>query len=254
MPTCKLCGHEVPAGAKMCQLCGQEVSDEPDLKDPSTGPLYEVHTRQWFHTGWETFKRYPLGFIWFGVFCLLVGAGLRYLAREIPFGRFFLDALLAPLYVGIFWVCARLQQRRSFQFSDFFYAWQFYQPLLVFGLFCTVISRIGYLLPESLMLRLLCYLAFLAFMMFNIFTPMLIIDRGLGWQEAMGLSYRTVQRRWGAIVGFLLWGFVIAATGFLALLIGSIITVPIWFGAVTAAYTEIFGLQAQVFRTPEARW
>lgn len=246
MTTCKLCGHEVPEGAKICLLCGQEVSAKPDWKDPSTGPLYELHTRQCFRTAWQTFKRYALGFFWFGVICLLVAVGLRYLDRviAIPYGRVFLDALLAPLYGGIFWVCARLQQRQSYQFSDFFFALQFYQPLLAFGLLCSIVNRIGYFLPESLILRLLCNLVFLIFIMFNLFTPLLIIDRRLGWQEAMALSYHTVARRPGAYLGFLLWGFLIAP-GFLAMLIGSLVTVPIFFGAITAAYADLFGLQTK---------
>ncbi len=247
MTTCKLCGHEVPSGGKMCLLCGQEIGAESELKDPTTGPLFEVNTCTWFRQGWQSFKRYPLGFFWFGVLCLLGAAALRYLGQEIPYGRFFSDALLGPLYAGIFLVCAKLQQRQPFQFSDFFLALNFYQPLIIFGLLGSFLSKVGYLLPESLILRLLCSLTFLGFMMFNLFTPMLIMDRRLGWWAAMELSYHTVQRRPLPFLGFLLWGFLIAASGFLTLLIGSIVTVPVFFGAITAAYADLFGLQSQKY-------
>lgn len=251
MDFCPNCGSVFMAGAKICSLCGQRIDAtadaEPERKDPSTGRLYEVCTRKWFRQGWETFKRYPLGFFEFGVLCLLLAAGLRYLGKEIPYGKFFLDALLAPLYAGIFIVCTKVQQRQFIRLSDFFSALNFYQPLIIFGFLGLLLSKIGYLLPESLILRLLCSLAFLIFMMFNLFTPMLIIDRRLDWIEAMELSYRTVQRRPLPFLGFLLWGFLIAASGFLALVIGSIVTVPVFFGAITAAYADLFGLQSQEY-------
>jgi hypothetical protein len=251
MALCPYCGSQVPAGAQLCPFCGlgldPAASAESGRKDPSTGPLYEVHTRLWFRQGWEIFKRYALGFFWFGVVCLLASAGLHYLGRELSALGFLLNALLAPLYAGILVVCIKLRQRQDFQFSDFFLGLHFYQPLIAFGFVTVLVGRIGYLLPESLILRGLCYLVFLAFIMYNIFTPWLIIDRRLGWQEAMFLSWQTVQRRPLPILGFFLWGLLIAATGLLALIIGSLVTIPVFLGAITAAYDELFGLQSKEY-------
>ena len=249
MVTCKLCGHEVAPGAKNCLLCGQMIDEAagPELKDPSTGPLYEVHTRLWFRQGWETFKRYSLGFFWFGVLCLVVSAALGYLSQRLLSERFWVTALIAPLYAGILVVCVKLRQRQSVQFSDFFLGLQFYKPLITFAFLTVMVSKIGYLLPESLILRGLCSLVFLGFILFNLFTPWLIIDRRLGWQEAMALSCRTVQRRPLPIFGFMLWGLLFAACGLLALIIGSLVTIPVFMGAITAAYDDLFGLQSQEY-------
>jgi hypothetical protein len=248
MTLCPYCGSQVPAGAQICPLCGLGLdvaaSAESGRKDPSTGPLYEVHTRLWFRQGWKTFTRYPLGFFCFGVLCLLVSAGLSYLGQELPLVGFLLSALLAPLYAGILVVCVKLRQRQFFQFSDFFLGLQFYQPLIAFAFLTVLVSKIGYLLPESLILRGLCSLVFLGFILLNLFTPWLILDRRLGWQEAMALSCRTVQRRPLPILGFMLWGLLFAACGLLALIIGSLVTIPVFMGAITAAYDDLFGLQS----------
>jgi len=46
MATCAACGNEVAEGASFCDHCGQTVDPEGfttyAMKDPSTGPLFEV--------------------------------------------------------------------------------------------------------------------------------------------------------------------------------------------------------------------
>lgn len=253
MALCPYCGSQVPAGAQICPFCGLGLdvsSASPESgKDPSTGPLYAVHTRLWFRQGWETFKRYPLGFFWFGALCLLVSAGLGYLSQRLLSERFFVTALMAPLYTGILVVCVKLRQRQFVQFPDFFLGLHFYKPLIAFAFLTVLVGKIGYLLPEDFLLRLLCNLVFLAFVLLNLFTPWLIIDRRLGWQEAMALSWRTVQRRPLPLIGFMLWGLLVAACGLLALIIGSLVTIPVFLGALTAAYDDLFGLQSQEYKS-----
>ncbi len=251
MPTCPTCGHELPAEAEFCGRCGQRLGDPGSapgaVKDPIAGPLYDIRTRQWFKQAWRIFKLYPWGFLGFGLILLLAGAGLQRLTREVPVQGVLLSSLLGPLHAGLYLVTIRLLQGQPCRFEDFFAGFRFLAPLLIFGLITGFAARLGYFLPEDFLLRLLCRLGFLVFMLYFVFTPLLIVDRRLGWREAMELSYRTVQRRPGRVAVFLLWGFLIAASGLLALLVGSLVTVPLFFSAITIAYAEIFGLQSQEY-------
>ena len=76
MATCASCGNEGTEGVTFCKHCGQEMT--PDgltnyaVKDPSTGPLFEVRIGDYIETGWRTFLQYPAGFVGFILILALV--------------------------------------------------------------------------------------------------------------------------------------------------------------------------------------
>lgn len=250
MVTCPFCRSAVPAGANVCQHCGQALPEADvvhEVKDPSTGPLYEVHSREYFRKAWAIFKLYPAGFLGFSLIFLLIATALGRLTHEAPFIGFLLGTILVPLHTGLYIVSAKLLQGQSGRFEDFFAGFRYFKPLIIFGLFAGIVARLGYFLPEDFLLRVLCHLAFLGFMVLFFFTPLLIVDRRLDWWDAMELSRQTVQRRWLAILWFLLLGCLVTASGFLALIVGSLVTMPLFFSAITAAYADLFGLQSKEY-------
>lgn len=275
MATCASCGHEVAEGVNFCEHCGPEMDPEGfttyEVKDPSTGPFFEVRIGDYLETGWQTFLQYPAGFVGFILILAIVNVVLLLIYSQIgiPLLWYLLAALLEPLFVGIYVVSAKLLQRQARSFTDFFAGFHYFQPLLIFGLIGSLISMGDALFGHYRFLPVLVKLVSLAFTLAFLFTPMLIIDRRLRLWEAMGLSRRTVQRRWLPFLGLMI------LIGLLSSIIGSVIalmvtlvsgvfkfelagfrtvlvifvklTGPIYFIAFTAAYADLFGLQSKEY-------
>jgi hypothetical protein len=275
MATCASCGNEGAEGVTFCKHCGQEMT--PDgfttyaVKDPSTGPLFAVRIGRYIETGWNTFLKYPAGFVGFILILALVTTLLLpiYSKTWIPLLWYLLSALLEPLLAGIFVVSAKLLQRQTCAFIDFFGGLHYFQPLLIFGLINSLFSMSGELFGHYRLVSVLFNLASLAFMLAFLFTPMLVIDRRMRLWEAMGLSRRTVQRRWLSFLGLtcLLWLFLVVIglsmslmvvlvsgvfkfklAGFTTLSVISVrLTTPFYYIVFTAAYADLFGFQSKEY-------
>jgi hypothetical protein len=275
MAICPSCGNEGAEGVTFCKHCGQEMT--PDgfttytVKDPSTGPLFAVHIGGYIETGWNTFLQYPAGFVGFILVLALINIFLLLISSRtgIPLLWYLLAVLLEPLLAGIYVVSAKLLQRQTCAFTDFFAGWHYFQPLLIFGLINSLISMGDKLFGHYRFVSVLFDLASLAFTLAFLFTPMLVIDRRLGLWEAMGLSRRTVQRRWWSFLGliFLLGLFLVIIglsigltvamvfgafkfklAGFTPLLVIFVrLTTPFFYIALTAAYADLFGFQSKEY-------
>ncbi len=251
MAICTTCGRDLPAGANFCEYCGQKVADEGlalyAVKDPIAGPLYEVRLSHYFRKGWETFLQYPVGFIGFSLILILVMGVVIFLQQTVPVVGFLLTAVIVPLHAGLYIVSAKLLQRRPCRFADFFSGFHYYQSLMIFGLIYGVIAIIIQILQHYPLMHFLWQLAALFFTLLYFFTPLLVIDRRLGWLPAMELCRLAVQRRPLNFLGFLILGGVILVAGAVALGVGLLVTLPLVSGAITAAYADLFGLQSQEY-------
>ena len=275
MATCASCGNEVAEGVNFCEPCGQEKDREGftiyEVKDPSTGPPFEVRIGHYIKTGWHTFLQYPAGFVGFILILAIVNIVLLLIDYQIgiPLLWYFLAALLEPLFAGIYVVSAKLLQRQARSFTDFFAGFHYFQPLLIFGLIGSLISMGDALFGHYRFLPVLFNLASLAFTLAFLFTPMLVIDRRLPLWEAMGLSRRTVQRRWLPFLGLMILIGLLSVV--ISLIISLMVTLvsglfkfelagfrtilficgrlmgPIYFIAFTAAYADLFGLQSKEY-------
>ena len=108
-------------------------------------------------------------------------------------------------------------------------------PLVLLGLTTGFLSWIGYclcLLPGI-------YLAVAWF-----FATPLVIDRQLGFWQAMESSRRAVSKHWFVVFGLLLVAGLIAIGGVLACCIGVLVTIPIGSVAMMYAYEDIFSASA----------
>jgi hypothetical protein len=249
MPSCTACGAEVGPEANFCEHCGKEIKPgEPQgngVKDPSTGPLFEVNIGQYFRTGWDTFLQYPLGFAGFSLIIIILFGIFLILQKKVPIIGFLFQASISPLQVGIYIVSAKLLQRQSCPFSDFFSGFHYFKPLIIFGLIYGVLGAMGDLLQHYLLLSIMFHLISLVYGLVFLFTPLLVVDRRLSLWEAMELSLKTVGRRVWKLLGFVFLGGLLVVAGFIALGVGVLVTLPLFSAAITAAYADIFGLQSK---------
>ena len=75
------------------------------------------------------------------------------------------------------------------------------------------------------------------------FAIPLVIDRGMGFWEAMEFSRKVVSKHWFLMFAFVLVVGLIAACGVLACCIGLLVSIPIGWVAMMYAYEDIFGRQ-----------
>ncbi|MCX5893245.1 MAG: zinc ribbon domain-containing protein [Deltaproteobacteria bacterium] len=234
MPHCPHCGNEMLEFAKFCPACGQPATQPPPVpelsvkRNSSSLPLGE-----YLKMGWRLFLSYPGGFISF----FLIYLGVQILLHFIPYVGGVASFAVGPaLFMGFFIVSAKLHQKHTPQFSDFFLGFRFFVPLLLTGLVGAVLGAIG---------LLLLIIPGVYLLVGYIFAYSLVVDRRLDFWPALELSRRTVNPIWFGMFAFLLLLMLINLAGAVALGLGLLVTVPVTMCAVTAAYADIFGLQSE---------
>jgi hypothetical protein len=213
--------------ATTCPSCGGAL--------PASGPVISGATVQpgkYLRDGWELFKLYPGGFVAFALLFFIIQGILSYLPRIV--GLISL-AVTAPLGAGFYVVSAKLMQRRTPEFQDFFTGFQFFLPLLLLSVVSAVLIVLGFILlilPGIFLM--VCYL----------FASMIVVDQRLDFWPAMELSRRTVQTQWFGFFVFVLLLILINLGGAALLGIGLLLSLPVSACAVAAAYAQVFGLQS----------
>jgi hypothetical protein len=209
----------------------------PPHQQRQTSPplLGELRLGEYLKTGWQVFKRYPLGFVCFTLLYLVILAVISY-PRGI--GWLAAAAIHEPLIGGFIIVTAKLLQQKDPTFGDFFGGFQFryFLPLVLLGLISRVLITIGLIL---LIIPGL-YLA-----VSYIFAALMVVDQRLDFWPAMEQSRRTITPRWFSFFVFLLLLVLVNLAGALALGVGLLVSIPVSWCALVAAYADLFGLTSE---------
>jgi hypothetical protein len=249
--------------------------NSPDgSQSPYAGPIDEGRIGQYFQTGWRIFKQYPLGFMGFTLIIWLVKLCPTFFLKKQYLIGLFLGIAIYPLHLGDYIVTAKLLQKQSCKFSNFFSGFHYYKSLIIFAAIVGLIGWLPYLLQQHLAIRLLGKLLSMAFFVIYLFTPIIIVDRRIGFWQAMELSRRFVQHQLFAMLVFLFFGFLILIAGVIPLggvlllarpavpsaISEILVTLPLIFCAIpmliawpvvsaatTAAYADLFGLQSKEY-------
>jgi hypothetical protein len=100
------------------------------------------------------------------------------------------------------------------------------------------------LTPVLLMLGLVSLFSAIYLAVSYTFAIPLIVDKKIGFWNALETSRQLITKKWVAFFGFSLVLFLINLAGILVGLVGSILTVPFTINAVAAAYESIVGLSS----------
>ena len=73
------------------------------------------------------------------------------------------------------------------------------------------------------------------------FTYLFIVDKRMDFWQAMKASHAIVRNDYFGFTMFVIVVFLVNVLGFLCLLVGLLVTVPLTFAAITVAYQEIVG-------------
>jgi hypothetical protein len=233
MPYCSECGNQLTGSEPQCPACGQAATSPPPVPEASPGRVPQsLPLSHYFKTGWGLFKQYYAGFVGFCLLNLVIQVALH----SIPYvGAAASAAVSAPLFMGNFIVSAKLLHGQTPEFRDFFQGFQYFLPLVLLSLVAGLFIAIG----TMLLIIPGIYLA-----VAYLFASYLVVDRGLDFWPAMELSRLTVNPRWFGYFAFLLLLALLNIAGAALLGLGLLLTVPLSFCTVTAAYADIFGFQS----------
>ncbi len=143
--------------------------------------------------------------------------------------------LVSPLNAGFFVVGAKLLQNQAPQFADFFSGFKFFLQLALLGVVSGILIGIG---------LILLIVPGIYLIVSYLFALMFVVDRGLDFWPAMETSRRSVQPRWFTFFTLFLLLLLLNLGGFLLLVVGLLVTVPLTYCILTVAYADIFGLKS----------
>ncbi len=138
-----------------------------------------------------------------------------------------------PLFAGWYWYGLKLVRGERAQMGDAFagFSLVFVQAFLG-ALVSGLLTSVG---------AMLCLLPGIYLAVVWQFTFPLIIDRRLGFWDAMEVSRKIIHRQWWLFFLMFLLCCLISLGGFLLLCVGLFVTTPLTMLAMTYAYEDIFG-------------
>ncbi len=220
---CHNCGTQVDPDVRFCPNCGQSLAAPGAFGQARTltwTPPAGVRsqTGRWIGEGWRAVND-DLGT------CVLL-AIVFILLNSIPF------IVQGPLIAGfqIFFMKKMLNRRA--EFADLFAGFNFFIPALVASLVIAVFVFAG---------TLLCLIPGLVVAAMYKFTYLFIVDKRMDFWQAMQASHAVVKNDYFGFTMFLLAMIAINVLGALCCLVGLLVTIPLTFAAITAAYKEAVG-------------
>jgi len=223
---CHRCGAQTGAEVQFCPNCGQPLAGLPiSPRGPSPAPTWtppasvQVAPARWLSAGWELVKA-DLG-------SYIVISLLFFVLGSVPL-------IQGALIVGFHIYTMKKLMGRPAEIGDLFKGFNFFLPALI----------------ASLLIGLFVFLGTLAFLIPGLvvaamykFTYLFIVDKRMDFWPAMQASHAVVKNDYFGFTWFLILAFLVNVLGFLCLIVGLLVTVPITFAAVTVAYKEIVGFE-----------
>jgi hypothetical protein len=229
---CHHCGAQNDEAARFCNNCGQPLTKESISEQEAGLPAVwapptdvKVTAGRWLSAGWELVKA-DLGNY------LLISL-LFFLLNGIPLIQ---GALIAGFHI----YTMKKIMRRPADVGDLFKGFNYFVPTLVASLLIGLFTFIGFLL---------LFIPGLIVAAIYKFTYLFIVDKRMGFWQAMQASHAVVRRDYFGFVMFLILAFLLNVLGFCCLLVGLMVTVPVTFAAITVAYSEIVGFDQRTLYT-----
>lgn len=198
------------------------ISDNNSKSAEHSQKGYNVNIGGYINKGWELLRKRTDYFILYTL--------ILFIASSIPVLDLF---VILPLAAGIPIAAYYLDSGKQIVFEDFFDGFKHFAGLLLFTFVAIILIFLGFL---ALILPGI-YLS-----VGYIFAPFYIVFKGMDFWDAMETSRKLVHREWFSIFGFLVVLVFINFLGVLAFGIGLLITVPLSYCAVYAAFDDIVGI------------
>jgi uncharacterized membrane protein len=228
---CHRCGASVGSELRFCPNCGQILPTSATSLGGArplgswTPASREASPARWMSEGW-TLVQADLG-------SYVLIALLFFLLSGVPLIQ---GALIAGFHI---YTMKRLSGRRP-DVGDLFKGFNFFVHSLVASLLIGLFTFLG-----SLML----IIPGLVIAAMYKFTYLFIVDKRMEFWPAMQASHNLVKNDYFGFTMFLILAFLLNVLGFLCLIVGLLVTVPVTFAAITIAYKELVGFDQRTLET-----
>lgn len=138
-----------------------------------------------------------------------------------------------PLLAGYFYVAFKSMRGEKAELGDFFHGFSMFFPLFLANLFATFLVTVGIMF---------CLIPGIYLAISYMFIMPLIMEKKIDFWPAMETSRKLITKNFGAFLGL---AFLIGLINFVGALfcgIGLLVTMPIGWYAMAAAYSDIVGL------------
>jgi hypothetical protein len=226
---CHSCGTQVADQVRFCPNCGQALGMAPrapgapysNVPPAQWTPRVGIQAQpgRWIAAGWNLVAA-DLGNF------LLVSL-LFWVLSGVPFIQ---GALIAGFHV---FIMRKLMGRRA-DVGDLFKGFNFFVPTLVASLLIGLFTFCG---------TLLLIIPGLVIAAMYKFTYLFIVDKRMDFWPAMQASHAVVKSDYLGFTLFLVLMFLVNVLGFLCLIVGLLVTLPVTIAAITVAYQEVVGFE-----------
>jgi uncharacterized membrane protein len=191
----------------------------------------QVKIGQWLEDGFNLYKSN------FGILILasLIGGVLSTVTIGI---------LTGPMMAGVVLIALALYDRKTPppDIKELFQGFNYFLPTfllwLILFVVCMVVSLILSFIP--VIGSLAAMILFLVAMSIEIMATILIVEQGMDFWPALSAVFEKIKSNPWPLLGFLLLAGLIGNIGGVACGIGMVLTLPIAFGSLVAAYRDLF--------------
>ena len=228
---CRNCGTQLGDNAGFCSSCGTAqrieagtggaapLATTPVAYTPATG--CKANTSQWIGQGWELVKADMGNFILVTVVMMVVNG-------TVPF------VLQGALNAGFQGFCKRKLQGKKAEIGNLFDGFQVFVPALLASLVMAILVFCGllFLIIPGIVVAAIYQ-----------FTYMFIIDKRMEFGQAMKASHAVVKQDYFGFTIFLIALGLVNVVGFLCLIVGLLVTIPLTLAASAVAYRDVVGFE-----------
>jgi uncharacterized membrane protein len=227
---CPFCGAQQDDDAKFCTSCGQTITaagGSPPPADAGVGFVpptnSEVQIGKWISDGWNVIS---------GDLLMVILATLVFaiMSGVIPI------VLQAPMVIGMHIMLVNKMLTGRLDIGDLFKGFNYFVPALLATLVMGIFIFIG---------MLACIIPGLVLGAMYLFAYLFILDRKMEFWPAMQASHAIVKQNYLGYTFFFLTLALLQLAGALLCGVGLLVTIPIYYAAINAAYRDVVGFQSR---------
>jgi hypothetical protein len=226
---CHSCGSPIDSDTGFCTKCGsaQRIEAGPGAVAPPAAyavrPGGDSDTMRWIGEGWDVVKADLGTYLLMTIVMMLVNGAVPFLLQ---------GATTAGFQIA----CRKSLRGQKPSLADLFEGFQFFVPTLLAHLVISILVFIGllfFIIPGLVIAA-----------MYN-FTYLFVVDKRMDLGAAMRASHAVVKQDYFGYTMFMIALGLLNIAGFLCLIVGLLVTVPITFAALTVAYRDAVGFEIE---------
>lgn len=220
---CQFCGASIAPDQQFCTSCGRPQPGNAPVAPQQFVAATNIHaqTGKWIGEGWTLVQSEIMMFVLITILFLVVSGAVPLI-------------LQGPMLIGMHIVCWRKLMGGRVDLNDLFKGFNYFVPSLAAVVLIAIFAAIGFLL---------CIIPGLVVLAMYKFTYLFIADKKMDFWAAMQASHSIVKQDYFGFTMFVVAMLLLNVLGVLCCVVGLLVTVPVTYAAITAAYRDVVGFE-----------